>query len=96
MRTSEGDFYVELGTLIRAQRHTLTMTQAKLAQILDIPRSSVTMIEQGRQAVHVRQLLQIANALRVHYTHLVPAFASAKAPVDDSERAWLEAITEEK
>lgn len=97
MKDDDRDFYERLGELIRGRRKKVKgMTQAKLAQVLDIPRTSVTMVEQGRQAVTVRQLVQIARALKVPYAELVPEFAAPKPKVPDAERAWLESVADEK
>ena len=65
-------FYSELGTLVRRRRDALGHTQAELAANLRLSRASIANIETGRQKVLLHQLFQLAGALQLEVTDLLP------------------------
>jgi transcriptional regulator with XRE-family HTH domain len=65
--------YKIVGDRIRARRKTLGMTQAQLAQRLEISRASLANIETGRQSVLVHNLYSIAHAIDLAPESLLPA-----------------------
>ena len=68
-------FYRELGQRIRTarKRHAGgSLTQAELAERVDVSRSSIANIEQGRQQAPIHILVQIAEALGVSPGELLP------------------------
>lgn len=66
------EFYAELGSNIRKRRDAIGMTQATLATKAGVKRTSIANMERGAQAILVHQLLNIAKALKVAPTTLVP------------------------
>jgi transcriptional regulator with XRE-family HTH domain len=66
------DVYAAIGSAIRARRDAIAMTQKALAELTGLSRTSITNIERGGQAVLVHQLLELAKALRVPPTSLLP------------------------
>jgi transcriptional regulator with XRE-family HTH domain len=53
--------YASLGATIRALRRNRGLSQKAVAEILGIPRVSLTMIENGNQRLQVHQLLILAE-----------------------------------
>lgn len=91
-------FYEEVGALIlKARRGRLTQDQ--LAERVALTRTSITNIEKGRQRLMLHTLAQIAEALGVAVTDLLPQAAAAatkdlsKALKSRSkgERVWINA-----
>lgn len=66
------DLYIALGKRIRAVRRGALLTQAQLASILHLSRTSVTNIEKGRQQILVHTLYAIAMGLGVGVSELLP------------------------
>jgi len=66
------EFYAELGSNIRRRRDAIAMTQSTLATKAGLKRTSIANIERGAQAILVHQLLNIAKALKVSPTSLIP------------------------
>jgi len=65
-------FNVELGRRIRAARKG-KLTQAALGDRVSLSRTAITNIECGRQRLLVDQLVDIAAALGVHASDLLPS-----------------------
>lgn len=63
MAGTETEFYRSLGDRIRVLRRERRMTQAILADVMEIPRTSLILVERGEQRVHVYEFVQLANAL---------------------------------
>jgi transcriptional regulator with XRE-family HTH domain len=57
--------YAEVGARIRATRRRLGLSQAALAEMCGLVRSSVTNIENGRQGMSLPLFLSLADALNV-------------------------------
>src|SRR5665213_3595571 len=73
-------FYTELGARLRAKRESVGLTQADLAAIAGISRTSLTNIEAGRQRILVDQLALICGKLGVAAAELIPTdFPAPKA-----------------
>jgi len=68
--------YKIVGDRIRARRKTLGLTQAQLAQRLEISRASLANIETGRQSVLVHNLYSIARAIDLTPESLLPAVSA--------------------
>lgn len=83
-------FYEALGQKIQKIRDERKMTQAQLGLLLDPPstRASIANIENGKQRVLAHTLPQLARALEVEITELVPVSVDrSKAPsATDVER----------
>lgn len=72
------ELYERIGLAIRKQRDKIGMTQATLAELCGLSRTSVTNIERGGQALLVHQLLELAKALGVSPTSLLTGESKAK------------------
>lgn len=64
-------FYARFGATVRYLRNRKGLTQATLAEALNLSRSSVANIEQGRQKVFVHQLPELVSALKISYPELL-------------------------
>lgn len=69
---STEEIYKQLGKLIRARRKKIDVTQEELGERVHLTRTSITNIEQGRQRIQVHTLFDIAAALDVAPTTLIP------------------------
>lgn len=58
------------------------LTQADLAEMVGLTRTSITNIEKGNQKVPLQVLYRICEALRVPITDVMPAIADVQAPVE--------------
>jgi transcriptional regulator with XRE-family HTH domain len=70
--TDTSDFYKALGGLVRKARDKAGITQDALAARVGLTRTSVTNIEKGRQKLLVHTLCDLASALGVPATALLP------------------------
>jgi len=95
------DLYREMGTHIKRARKENRLTQARLAEMVGLSRTSVTNIEQGRQKLLVHTLNDIALALAVDPGDLFPERLSSAAPptnrdfpagLSAPERHWIESL----
>jgi transcriptional regulator with XRE-family HTH domain len=85
------NYYVALGRQI-AQARGGKMTQDILAQRLSLTRTSIINIEKGRQQVLVHTLADIAGALNVPITTLLPPQDDVEHQLRDASkkgRAWV-------
>lgn len=78
-------FYKHIGTTLRGAREALNMTQAELAHVVGLSRTSLTNIELGRQRILVDQLAELANALHISVSSLIPERNAAAIREDNSE-----------
>jgi len=68
-------FYRKLGESVKKYREKrLGITQEALGKIVGLSRTSIANIESGRQRVQVHMLSQIAQALSVEPSRLIPEF----------------------
>lgn len=82
---------VEVGKNIRMQRLYLGLSQDNLAKLIGLTFQQVQKYESGKNRVSVSRLLDIAKALKVHYSHLMPDYKDSPAgnqlPALRSEKA---------
>jgi transcriptional regulator with XRE-family HTH domain len=64
--------YTEFGRILREARTEAKLTQVGLAERVGLSRTSITNIERGNQHVGLHLLYQLANALGVSPTDLLP------------------------
>jgi transcriptional regulator with XRE-family HTH domain len=76
-------FNEELGRRIRAAREG-KLTQATLGARIGLSRTAITNIECGRQRLLVDQLVEIAAAIGVPATNLLPP-VSGQAPIANAD-----------
>ncbi len=67
------DLYQAVGQGIRRIREERRLTQAELAELVSLSRTSITNIEQGRQKLLLHTLYDIAAALTVKPSDLLPS-----------------------
>jgi len=60
-----GEIYAAFGAVVREQRGKLGITQAQLAERVDLSRTSVVNIETARQRVLLHDVLIFAKALKI-------------------------------
>jgi transcriptional regulator with XRE-family HTH domain len=91
-------FNEELGRRIRAAREG-KLTQAKLGELVGLSRTAITNIECGRQRLLVDQLVQIADAIGVSASTLLPPDgvgrghqADAKMTAMPTVQQWITSV----
>lgn len=68
---SKDDLLFELGNRIYARRRELNMTQAELAEAVNLSIQSISCIELGKKAVRPENLVNICRALDVSSDYLL-------------------------
>ena len=91
------ELYITVGQRIRMLREERHLTQEELATLVALARTSITNIESGRQKLLLHTLYDIAIALAVEPTHLLPKVPDTpqqELPADlpDAERDWIRSI----
>jgi transcriptional regulator with XRE-family HTH domain len=64
--------YREFGILLATERKRKRLSQAQLAELANLSRTSITNIECGRQPIQLHQLFSFASILRVDAHTLLP------------------------
>jgi transcriptional regulator with XRE-family HTH domain len=85
----ERRLFKEVGQKIRQLRAApaggrASLTQAELAEMVGLERTSITNIERGNQKVPLHVLYRICEALNVPITDVMPAIAEVQAQVEAS------------
>jgi transcriptional regulator with XRE-family HTH domain len=88
------NFYADLGQRIREERIRHGLTQKKLAEKVDLTRTSVTNIELGRQKLLVHTLIEIAAVLDVAPSILLPQESPQES--HDSTEEGLESLLQKR
>jgi transcriptional regulator with XRE-family HTH domain len=81
--------YQAVGARIRKRRDELGITQQSLGEQVGLSRTSVTNVEQGRQAILLHQLVQFARALGAEPSTFLPAVQAPQSSHLPSEIAHL-------
>jgi transcriptional regulator with XRE-family HTH domain len=68
--------YDQIGREIAQQRVSIGLSQADLARTIGLTRSSISNIEKGRQKMLVHTLVDIATALHLPASSLLPPVSS--------------------
>lgn len=94
--------YTITGQLIRKTREERGLTQAELATAVSLTRASITNIESGKQKLLLHTLYDVAIALSVEPSALLPKpvdFSGSwesentlSSTLSQSEREWLHSI----
>ena len=71
--------YAYIGGQIASRRKAKGMTQARLAELVNLSRVSISNIEKGRQNFLVHKLWEIARVLRTHPAELFPRSAAPQS-----------------
>jgi transcriptional regulator with XRE-family HTH domain len=66
------ELYAAVGLRVRKYRRAEKLNQAELGEICRINRSTIAVIESGKQAVALHQVFRIAAALKVRPLDLIP------------------------
>jgi len=95
------DFYARLGKNIRLARERRGITQAALATLVDLTRSSVANVERGRQKLLAHTLARVCHVLAVSSSDLLPTPLTDGTTLDRilrdrpaSEREWISKVLE--
>lgn len=72
--------YEQVGKRVHAARARLGISQETLAKLVFLTRTSITNIERGRQRILLHTLMELASALRVPVTSLLPDPAPPVGP----------------
>lgn len=62
---SEQEYIITLGTRIRQLREEREISQQALADICNMPKSTIGRIERGNVSVTIKSIVKIANALEI-------------------------------
>ena len=95
------EFYRQLGEGIRISRKRRKLSQAALARLVGLTRTSLTNIENGRQHPPLHTLCEIVQQLQVDFSELLPRILTTGSAVDvealagsqirgENERAFIE------
>ena len=76
------DFYREVGRRVKKARKARSLTQQALASLVSLTRTSITNVEKGRQRILLHTLADLATALRVEYSALLPINPAASGDND--------------
>jgi len=96
------ELYILVGQLIRKVREEHGLTQAQLATLVSLTRTSITNIEHGRQKLLLHTLYGIADALDIEPQTLLPSpkkllntqeiDQDIPADLSRDEREWIRSI----
>ncbi len=98
---SVGQIYKHIGKRVEELRLRKKLTQARLAEIVSLSRTSITNIENGRQKLLVHTLWDIAKALGAAPKDFFPQSASEltgsvptkmKGRLSPKEATWFQSI----
>lgn len=65
---SEKAFIISLGTQIRKIREQKNLSQQNLADLCNVPKSTIARVERAEVNVTIKTLLKIANAIEISPT----------------------------
>jgi transcriptional regulator with XRE-family HTH domain len=68
---SEDEYIINLGVHIRKTREKKSVSQQNLADMCNMPKTSIGRIERAEVAVTIRTLIKIANALEIEPKELL-------------------------
>lgn len=68
---SEEEYIVDLGVHIRQLRERKSISQRNLADMCNMPKTSIGRVERGEVSVTIRTLIKIANALEIEPKELL-------------------------
>ena len=77
-RASQPTIYKAIGKRIRTERTAAGLSQSALAQIIEMHRPSLTLIELGQQKCAVHELLAIADALGFSVCDLIAELEASR------------------
>ncbi len=95
-------FYIELGQNVRMKREQIGLTQEALASQVALTRTSITNIEKGRQKLLLHTFVDLAHALNIEPSLLLPAITSGSKERFDaklkeystSQQEWIKTTIE--
>jgi transcriptional regulator with XRE-family HTH domain len=82
LKDQQDSLYTQIGSLIKAQRIKLSISQDDLAKDLGfVSRISIAHIENGKQKIQLHTLLEICELFKVPVTTLLPPIDSLKQQI---------------
>lgn len=79
--------YKLVGKLIADERIRAKLTQEELAERVGLSRPSIANVEQGRQAIPLHKFFEIATAIGVDATELIPG--NVQMPVERAHESQV-------
>ncbi len=96
VETMSDPLYTIFGSRVRALRERRNVTQEELGRRVDLSRTSITNIEQGRQRVLLHQIVDIAAALNAKPGDLLPRSAQeGTQPLREDVAKLVESVKNE-
>lgn len=103
MTEEDKKLYSLVGRLIKGARDKKKISQHKLANAVNLTRTSITNIEKGRQKILLDTLWQIAAILEVSVMELIPNSQEIQIPleaklpdhVSTEEKVWIKEVVED-
>jgi transcriptional regulator with XRE-family HTH domain len=89
---NEPELYRKIGELVRIAREKAGWTQADLAKLSGLTRTSITNLEAGNQRIRVHTLLNIAQALGMPPSTLLPLPINEKVEAKTNVDAHLKDV----
>lgn len=95
------EMYKNIGVRLKIARRQKKFTQARLAGIVGLTRTSITNIEKGQQQILVHKLYELATALNLSAEALLPQMKPTanstghdRLPeeLSNKERKWLKSV----
>lgn len=83
--------YESFGAAVAVRRDQIRMTQARLAERVGLSRASIANIERGRQSVLLHQAIDLAAALGLQLTDLLPP--TRPSSLEDQAFALSDAVS---
>jgi transcriptional regulator with XRE-family HTH domain len=80
------EFYIHLGQRIKKIRETLGINQEKLANLFDVPISTISQIENGERKVVADELIKLADILNVSIAALIGLEREPEIVLSNTER----------
>jgi transcriptional regulator with XRE-family HTH domain len=79
---------MQIGRRIAIARNQVGITQEDLAKASGLSRTSIVLIEQGRQRITIDRLYQVAHALRKEIFNLLPPAQDFFPPLVEEENSF--------
>lgn len=75
---SEETFIISLGTQVRKIREQKNLSQQNLADLCNVPKSTIARVERAEVNVTIKTLIKIANAIEISPTQFFTFLFNAK------------------
>lgn len=83
MQIDEQELYATIGARLQARRRELGLTQGRLAERVEVERTSITNAEGGRQRLPLHLLYRLCGELDLEIASLLPPVAAVATAAQD-------------